>query len=89
MKPTFKQIEEEPLTVCDLNDVLLIRCCFVLHFLLVIFAQEIQSVPHAEGVAETQALVVLSKVFGAGTHFVVSLQRCCGWSGFRMVLPSS
>lgn len=89
IKPTFKQIEEEPLSVCDLNDALLIWCCFVLHFLLVIFAQEIQGVPHAEGVAETQALVELAKVFGAGAHFVVSVQCRCGSSGFRMVLPSS
>lgn len=38
---TFKETEEESLSVCDLNDLLLIWCCFILHFLLMVFVQEI------------------------------------------------
>lgn len=81
---TFKQIEEESLSICDLYDLFLVWCCFVLHLLLVVFVQETEGITHANGVAEIQALVVLSKVLCANPHFLILL--CRGYNGLRHVL---
>lgn len=37
---TFEQTEEESFSVCDLDDLLLIWYCFILHLLLMVFVQE-------------------------------------------------
>lgn len=83
---TFKQIEEESLSFCDLYDLLLVWCRFFLYLLLIVFVQEIEGITHANGVAEIQALVVLSKVLCANPHPLIFL--CCSYSGERQVLMS-
>lgn len=63
---------------------LLVWYYFFLYLLLVVFVQETESILHANGVAEFQALVVLSKVLRANPHFLIFL--CCSWNKLRQVL---
>lgn len=72
---TFKQIEEESLSICDLYVLLIIWCGFFLNLLVVVFVQETEGITHANGVAEIQALAVLSKVLCTNPHFLIFL--CC------------
>ena len=72
---TFKQIEEESLSVCDLYDPNLIWIHFFMYLLLVVFIQETEGVAHADDVAEVQGLAVLSQVFCTNPYIVIFL--CC------------
>lgn len=70
---TFKQIEQKSLCVCYLYVLLLIWSTFLLILLFVVIVQEAEGVVHLNGVAENQAVVVLTKVFSTNSHFLISL----------------
>lgn len=72
---TSKQMKEESLCLCYLYDVFIIWLLLLAHLLLIESAQALEGVPHPNGVAENQAVVVLSQVVRTRSHFLILFCR--------------
>lgn len=67
-------MKEESLRLCYLYDVFIIWLLLA-HLLLIESAQALEGVPHPNGVAENQAVVVLSQVVRTRSHFLILFCR--------------
>lgn len=67
-------MKEESLCLCDLYDVFIVWLLLA-HLLLVESTQALKGVPHPDGVAENQAVVVLSQVVCTRSHFLILFCR--------------
>lgn len=63
-------MKEESLRLCDFYDMVIVRLLLA-HLILVESAQTFKGVPHTNGVAENQAVVVHSEVFCTCSHFLI------------------
>lgn len=67
-------MKEESLRLCYLYDVFIIWLLLA-HLLLIESAQALEGVPHPNGVAENQAVIVLSQVVRTRSHFLILFCR--------------
>lgn len=70
----MKQIKEESLRLCDFYFMVIVRPLLA-HLSLVEFAQTVEGVPHSNGVAENQAVVVLPQVVCTRSHVLILFRR--------------
>lgn len=69
-------MKEESLRLCDFYDMVIVWPLLA-HLILVESAQTFEGVPHSNGVAENQAVVVHSQVFRTCSHFLILF--CCSF----------
>lgn len=67
-------MKEESLRLCDFYYKVIVWPLLA-HFILVKSAQTFEGVPHPNGVAENQAVVVHSEVFRTRSHFLIFFCR--------------